>query len=100
MVATANRAAGQDAGPAIADPYEVVSVRAVPAPSGMSGENWHCYKIRQGSNTIVGYRAGRTENVVTAVESIVLQLNERRTHKRGRVHVVLESRSRAAKRGS
>jgi hypothetical protein len=87
----------EDADPLLPDPYEVVSVRSVPAPSGTSGENWHCYEIRQGANTIVGYRAGGIENVRLAVESIVLRLNERRKDRRGRVHVVLQSRSRATK---
>jgi hypothetical protein len=82
------------------DPYEVVSVHAVPAPSGTSGADWHRYEIRQGTNKIVGYRAGGIESVQLAVESIVVHLNERRRHRRGRVHVVLQSRARAAKTAS
>jgi hypothetical protein len=61
----------------------------------MSGADWHRYEIRQGANTIVGYRTGAIENVLSAVESIVLRMNERRRDRRGRVQVVLQSRSRA-----
>jgi hypothetical protein len=78
--------------PSLPDPFEVVSVRPVAAPNGASGANWYCYEIRQGANTIVGYRSGGIENVRLAVESIVLRLNERRRDRRGRVHVVLQSR--------
>ena len=103
MVATVDRRPAEEAegeGPSIANPYEVVSVRSVPPPSGASGTNWYCYEIRQGANTIVGYRAGGIENVMSDVDAIVLRLNERRRDKRGRVHVVLQSRARAAKQAS
>jgi len=80
---------------ALPDPYRVVSVRAVAAPSGASGQDWYRYEIRQGPNTITGYRAGGIEKVRSAVELIVLGLNERRKHRRGRVHVVLQPRSSA-----
>lgn len=86
-----------EAEPSLPDPFEIVSVRSVPAPSGASGTDWHRYEIRQGSNTITGYRAGGIENVRSAVELIVLGLNERRKRRRGRVHVVLQPRSNAAR---
>lgn len=75
------------------DPYELISIRAVAAPSGMSGGDWHRYEIGQGSNRIVGYRSGTVEIVQEAVEQIVVGLNSRRTIKRGRVHVVLQSKA-------
>lgn len=99
MVAEAHSRAAEneleDVEHSLPDPYEIVSVRSVPAPSGVSGKDWHCYEIRQGANTIVGYRSGGIESVRLAVESIVLGLNERRRTRRGRVHVVLQSRSGA-----
>ena len=75
------------------DPYEIVSIRAVAAPSGASGANWHRYEISQGVNRIVGYRAGAAGIVREAVELIVVRLNTRRLSRRGRVHVVLHSRA-------
>jgi hypothetical protein len=80
-----------------ADPYDLVSVRAVGTPSGATGTLWHRYEILQGGNRIVGYRQGRFENVTVAVEAIVLQLNERRLHQRGRVHLTPQSKSRPSR---
>lgn len=80
------------------DPFEIVSIRSVAAPGGAAGNDWYRYEISQGENTIVGYRAGGIDKVTVAVESIVDGLNERRRHKRGRVHVVLESKHKAARR--
>lgn len=76
------------------DPYELVSIRSVPAPAGAADSGWHRYEIQQGGNRIVGHRAGGMADVTIAVEAIVLQLNERRKHRRGRVHVVMQSRPR------
>jgi hypothetical protein len=76
------------------DPFEIVSIQAVAAPPGTAGENWHRYEISQGRNRIVGYRAGAMGPVREAVELIVVGLNMRRTIRRGRVHVVLDSRAR------
>jgi hypothetical protein len=80
----------------LADPYLLVSVLAAPAPSGAAGSSWHRYEIRQGFNRIVGYRQGAAESVTTAVEALVVQLNERRIHQRGRVHLALGPDSRTA----
>jgi hypothetical protein len=77
----------------LADPYRLVSVRAVPAPRGDVELLWHRYEITQGGNRIVGYRRGGVESVTTAVEAIVTQLNERRLHQRGRIHIVLAPKS-------
>lgn len=87
----------EDADVRLPDPYEVVSVRSVPAPAGTTGANWYRYEISQGENRIVGYRAGTIDDVTSAIEVIVQRLNERRRHRRGRVQVVLQSRSTAAK---
>lgn len=76
------------------DPFEIVSILAVTAPPGMAGADWHRYEISQGHNRIVGYRTGAPGMVREAVERIVVGLNLRRTHRRGRVHVVLDSKAR------
>jgi hypothetical protein len=82
--------------PEFPDPYELVSIRAVSAPAGTPapGADWHRYEISQGENKIIGYRAGAAETVRETVEDIVVRLNLRRTTKRGRVHVVLDSKAR------
>ena len=80
-------------GPKLPDPFEIVSIRAVAAPPGTAGANWHRYEICQGDNRIVGYRAGANATVREAVELIVVGLNLRRTQRRGRVHVVLGSKA-------
>jgi hypothetical protein len=72
------------------DPYEIVSINSVAAPSGMHEGNWHRYEICQGHNRIVGYRAGDALVVRETVESIVIALNLRRRTRRGRVQVVLQ----------
>lgn len=98
MVAHAQLAGGaDDATPALPDPYEIVSIRAVPAPSGATGTSWHRYEISQGHNKIIGFRDGGMAKVTLAVETIVLRLNERRKHARGRVHVILKPRKGAQK---
>ena len=79
--------------PKLPDPFEIVSIRAVAAPAGTAGENWHRYEISQGDNRIVGYRTGAGATVRAAVELIVVGLNLRRTRRRGRVHVVLGSKA-------
>lgn len=84
------------AAPALSDPYLLVSVRATPTPAGATGSSWHRYEIRQGFNRIVGYRQGAVESVTTAIEALVLQLNERRLHQRGRVHIALAAAPGAA----
>lgn len=81
-----------DAAP-IRDPFEVVSIRSVGAPPGLSGDDWFRYVIRQGHNRIIGFRAGDEANVILAIEDVVYRLNHRRRLKRGRTHVVLGPRS-------
>ena len=77
------------------DPFEIVSIDSIAAPSGASGSDWYRYEICQGINSIVGYRAGSSTSVRKAVEQIVQDLNRRRHSKRGRVHVVLQSKAKA-----
>ncbi len=73
---------------AMEHPYEIVSVRRAEPPPGTEGSAWHRYVITQGTNTINGCRQGNLKAVTEAVEEMVAQLNERRLHKRGRVHLV------------
>jgi len=79
----------------LADPFQMVSVAATMAPSGANGSNWFRYEITQGPNRIVGFRAGNQDGVTEHVRLMVLHLNERRWHRRGRVHVVLDGALRA-----
>lgn len=73
---------------ALAQPFEIVSIRRTKPPGGGKGSDWYRYKIVQGTNTIHGYRRGSLNAVTLAVEEIVAQLNERRNGKRGRVQLV------------
>lgn len=68
----------------IEEAYQIDSVTPAEPPEGMEGDDWHCYIIMQGTNSIRGYRQGKRRAVMTAVEEIVEQLNERRFGKRGR----------------
>ena len=69
-------------------PYEIVSVQRAEPPLGLEGSDWYRYVITQGSNTINCCRQGNLNAVTLAVEEIVVQLNERRLGKRGRVNLV------------
>ena len=69
-------------------PYEIVSVQRAEPPPGVEGSDWYRYVITQGDNTINGCRQGNLKAVTMAVEEIVVQLNERRLGKRGRVNLV------------
>ena len=63
---------------AIAQLYEIVSVRRVEPPLGAEGSNWQHYVIAyEGSNSIHGYRKGNLKAVTRAVEETVAKLNER-----------------------
>ncbi len=68
-------------------PYKLKSILEEKAPAGTEGIGWHCYVITQGKNPIIGHRQGSLEGVTVAVEEILVQLNERRCHKRGRVQL-------------
>lgn len=74
------------------NPFELVSIRRTGIPPGAEGSDWHHYVIRQGENEIQGYRQGTLDAVTEAVEQIVVRLNERRTSKGRRTHIVLKGR--------
>ena len=67
-----------DESSALAQPYQIISVRrANPAPVE-EGSNWHSYVIAfKGTDTIHGYIQGNLKAVTRAVEEIVAQLNEK-----------------------
>jgi hypothetical protein len=71
------------------DAFQIVSVLPTKPPPDTKGSDWYCYVIAQGANTIRGYRQGSLGIVTRAVEEIVMQLNDRRVGKRGRVHLVM-----------
>jgi hypothetical protein len=70
------------------EPFTLTSILKEGPPAGTEGVGWHRYVITQGGNTIVGHRQGSTRGVTLAIEEIVLHLNERRLHKRSRVHLI------------
>jgi hypothetical protein len=73
-------------------PFEMESLKKADAPDGAGGKNWYKYIINQGVNQIVGYRQGSHQAVKEAVEDIVVNLNQRRSGKPGRVHLTRPSR--------
>ncbi len=65
--------------------YEIVSIQRAEPPPDAVGSNWYRYVIAfEGTNTIHGCRQGSLKAVTSAVEEIIVQLNERHSKKRGR----------------
>jgi len=60
----------------LGEPFRIDSIVEAPAPEGCEGV-WHQYVIVQGTNRIVGLRAGTHSEVSLHVEGVVAQLNER-----------------------
>ncbi len=86
-----------DESSAMAQAYEIVSVRRAEPPTGTEGSNWYRYVIAfEGSDTIHGYQQGSLKAVTMAVEEIVAQLNERHhlghLSKASRVDLVLKKK--------
>lgn len=79
----------------IEDAFQIISVRPAKAPENAQGSGWHCYVIAQGANIIRGYRKGNLAMVTGAVEEIVTQLNDRRSGKCGRVHLIMPRRKKS-----
>lgn len=64
--------------------YEIVSVERAEPPHGAEGSNWYRYVIAfEGNDTIRGCRQGSLKTVTSAVNEIIVQLNERHSKKRG-----------------
>ena len=82
----------EDEGPDKGEPFALSAVdQAEPPVQGESG-TWHRYTITQGPNVITGYKKGSRTAVTRAVKAIIVELNERRFGRRGRVHLTSPSR--------
>ena len=65
--------------------YEFESIQRAEPPPGAEGSNWYRYVIAfEGTDTIHGCRQGSLKAVTSAVEEIIVQLNERHSKKSGR----------------
>jgi hypothetical protein len=65
--------------------YEIVSIQRAEPPPDAKSSNWYRYVIAfEGNDTIHGCRKGSLKAVTSAVEEIIVQLNERHSKKRGR----------------
>jgi len=65
--------------------YEIVSIQRAEPPPGAEGSNWYSYVIAfEGTDTVHGCRQGSLKAVTSAVDEIIVQLNERHSKKRGR----------------
>ena len=73
--------------------FKLTSIVKEKAPTGTEGIGWHRYVITRGKNSIIGHRQCSLEGVTVAVEELLVQLNERRLHKR-RVHLNLQGEFR------
>ncbi len=87
-----------DESSAMAQAYEIVSVRRAKPPPGGKGSNWYRYVIAfEGTNTIHGCQQGGIKDVTKAVEEIVAQLNERHhlghLSKASRVNLILKKKT-------
>ncbi len=86
-----------DESSAMAQAYDIVSVRRAEPPPGGEGPYWYRYVIAfEGTNTIDGCRQGGIKAVTRAVEEIVAQLNERHLghlSKPSRVQLVLKKKT-------
>ncbi len=89
-----------DESSAMAQAYDIVSIRRAKRPPGGKGSNWYRYVIAfEGTNTIHGCRQGGLKAVTSAVEEIVVKLNERYRVPRyavgshGRVNLVLKKKT-------
>lgn len=72
---------------ALDESFQLDNIERAQAPDGGAGQSWFRYTITQGPNTITGYRQGSQRAVSKAVKEIVVELNERRRGKKGRVHL-------------
>ena len=76
------------------EPYRLDDITRTKAPDGGVGQDWFCYTITQGHNTITGYRHGGQRAVTKAIKEIVFELNARRNGKKGRVHLTPSRRAK------
>ena len=65
--------------------YEIVTIQPAEAPPAAENSNWYRYVIAfGGTDTIHGCRQGSLKAVTSAVDEIIVQLNERHSKKRGK----------------
>jgi hypothetical protein len=57
--------------------YEVVTVKKIATPEGMTGDNWHRYVIRRKSSEITGMKPGTLKSVTQHADSVAEDLNLR-----------------------
>jgi hypothetical protein len=81
------RRSAKTAAPELGEPYQLSSVDKADSPMADDGGQWCRYTITQGKNIITGYKKGSRTAVTRAAKVIVADLNERRTGRRGRVHL-------------
>ena len=81
----------------MAHSYQLGDIEKATAPAGCNGKDWYQYTITQGLNKITGYKQGSQRAVTKAVKQIVLDLNERRGGKKGRVHLTPSRKKTATK---
>lgn len=62
--------------------FEIRSIQRTEPPEGTDGSTWCHYVIKQGNNTIRGFRQGNLKTVRGEVKEIVKRLNDRRSGKR------------------
>jgi hypothetical protein len=62
--------------------YEIKSIERSEPPVDVEGSVWCRYVIKQGDNTIRGYRQGPLKTVRGEIKELVEQLNDRRSSKR------------------
>jgi hypothetical protein len=87
-------AAKTTAPPTLDESFQLDNIERAQAPDGGAGQSWFRYTITQGPNTITGYRQGSQRAVSKAVKEIVVELNERRRGKKGRVHLTPSRKSK------
>lgn len=57
--------------------YRVTSVEKIPAPAGMSGDNWYQYVIGAGASKLVGSKPGTLKAVTEHAQMLADEMNAR-----------------------
>ncbi len=63
-------------------PFKIIELVRGNSPEPDDNREWYRYVISQGDKPITGLRQGSKRSVKTAVDEVVLRLNERRMGKR------------------
>jgi hypothetical protein len=63
-------------------PFKIIELVKGDPPDADDDREWYRYVISQGDKPITGLRQGSRRSVKTAVDEVVLRLNERRMGKR------------------